>query len=505
MTKAWPNSALGEEGARPDRAVIDIGSNTVRLVIYSGAPRAPDTFLNEKVVARLGRDLADSGTIPAKAEEVALAALRRYRALVTDLGVRQVDVVATAAVRDAKNGQKFLRKVRDLGLDARLLSGEEEARAAATGVIAAFPEAHGVVADLGGGSLELVSVEDGTDHHGQSLSIGTLRLNALRRKGSASFKRVVHKAFEKAGWAAAHPGPLYMVGGTWRAFARYAMLRMNHPLSDPHGLVLPVADADRIAKKLVRSDPEKLRASGDLSSLRAAALPDAAALLRVMIAELKPDELVFSSWGLREGLLYQHLSPIARSQDPLLAGIAHFTAPRGGSISRAAMIAGWTSDVAHGDGANSERLRLAATLLTLAAARLEPNIRTRHALDWALEKRWVGIDMPGRARLAATLVGACAKPALPSELLALADEKVLREALGWGLAIRLCRRIGGASKMSLTSSALTREKDKLVLTFDESGAELLGDIVATELEALARWLGLEAEIRVESRRRARQI
>ena len=497
MTTAWPTSAIGTEGARPDRAVIDIGSNTVRLVIYSGALRSPDTFLNEKVVAKLGRDLGETGLIPDKAAEIALAALRRYRALIADLGVSQVDVVASAAVREAKNGKKFLQQVRELGLDARKLGGEEEARASATGVIAAFPGAHGVVADLGGGSLELVSVENGADHHGESLPIGTLRLEALRRKGPSSFKRVVHRALANAGWAAAHPGPLYMVGGTWRALAKYAMLRLGHPLSDPHGLAMPVEEADRIAKKLIRADPDHLRGMGGLSSLRAGALPDAAALLRVMLAELKPSELVFSSWGLREGLLYQHLSPLARKQDPLLAGIAHFTAPRGGSISRAAMIAGWTAAAAKGDGASSERLRLAATLLALAAARLEPNIRIRHALDWALHKRWIGLDMSGRARIAAALVGACDKPALPSELLALADERELHEALGWGLAIRLCRRLGGGSRISLTSSKLTVDSGVLVLSLDKTGAELLGDLVRSDLETLAGWLGTNAEIRVD--------
>jgi exopolyphosphatase/guanosine-5'-triphosphate,3'-diphosphate pyrophosphatase len=499
VTSAWPMGAIGAERTRPDRAVIDIGSNTVRLVIYAGAPRAPDTFLNEKVAARLGRDLGESGTIPDKAAEIALSALRRYHALIADIGVPQVDVVATAAVREAKNGPAFLERVRELGLDARLLGGEEEARASATGVIAAFPGAHGVVADLGGGSLELVSVENGADHHGESIPIGTLRLGALRRKGSASFKRMVHRAFARAGWAAAHPGPLYMVGGTWRSLAKYAMLRLGHPLSDPHGLALSVEDADRIARKLVRADPASLRAIGGLSALRAAALPDAATLLRIMLAELGPSELVFSSWGLREGLLYQRLSPLARKQDPLLAGMAQFTAPRGGSISRAAMIAGWTSAAANGDGASSERLRLAATLLALAAGRLEPNIRTRHALDWALHKRWIGLDMPGRARIAAALVGACDKPALPSELLSLADERQLHEALGWGLAIRLCRRIGAGSRLSLASSALFVEGGKIVLAFDKGGAELLGDSVRTDLETLAGWLGLDAEIRVERR------
>ena len=479
----------------PDRAVIDIGSNTVRLVVYSGAQRAPDVWLNEKVAARLGRDMAETGRIPDKAADMALVALRRFGALLSGLGVRQVEVVATAAVRDAENGGAFLERIRQLGLEPRLLSGEEEARASACGVISAFPGAHGVVADLGGGSLELVSVEGEQSHQGVSLPLGTLRLGALRERGSGPFKQAIHRAFAQEGWAAAHPGPLYMVGGTWRAFARYAMMLPGHPLRDPHGLEIPVEEADRLAKKLMRTDPARLKEDAGLATMRAASLPDAAALLRVMLAELQPTGLVFSTWGLREGLLHQKLTPLARRQDPLLAGVSHFAAPRGGSISRAATIAGWTADVARGEGAYSERLRLAAIMLALAAARLEPNIRTRHALDWALHKRWVGLDMAGRARIAAALVGACDKPALPSELLSLADEPRLREALGWGLAIRLCRRLGGGSRLSLAGSALTVENGKLILSFDPAQADLIAGPVTSDLAALASWLGLEPEIR----------
>ena len=480
----------------PDRAVIDIGSNTVRLVVYSGPQRAPNVWLNEKVVAKLGRDLADTGRIPEKAADMALVALRRYGALLSGLGVRQVEVVATAAVRDAENGREFLDRVRQLGLEPRLLSGEEEARASASGVISAFPGAHGVVADLGGGSLELISVEGEQSHQGVSLPLGTLRLGALRKRGSGEFKRTVHAALAAEGWASAHPGPLYMVGGTWRAFAQYAMLRLGYPLHDPHGLEMPVEQADHLAGKVMRADPAKLKEEAGLATMRAASLPDAAALLRCMLAELQPTALVFSSWGLREGLLHQKLTPLARRQDPLLAGVSHFAAPRGGSISRAATIAGWTAGVARGEGATSERLRLSAIMLALAAAGLEPNIRTRHALDWALHKRWIGLDMAGRAQIAAALVGACDKPALPSELLSLADEPLLREALGWGLAIRLCRRLGGGSRLSLAGSALADEGGKLVLWCDPSQADLIADTVRADLSALAGWLGKDAEIRV---------
>ncbi|MEO6151972.1 MAG: Ppx/GppA family phosphatase [Croceibacterium sp.] len=480
----------------PDRAVIDIGSNTVRLVAYGGSPRAPEVWLNERVSAKLGRDLAVTGTMPDKAIEAALTALARYAALVEDFGIDDVQTVATAAVRDAANGPDFLARVRALGLNPQLLSGEDEARGAAFGVIGAFPGAQGTVADLGGGSLELVMIEGDDCHDGVSLPLGTLRLPALRAEGAEPFRRAVKKAMGKAGWAAAHPGPLYMVGGTWRALAVYAMRSASYPLSDPHGFRLATDEADQIAKRIAAMEPAELSAMPGISSARAAGLPDAAAMMRVMLAELMPDGVVFSSWGLREGLLFQRLPRDLRAQDPLLAAVTSFAAPRGGPIAQAAMIAAWTSEISPGGGASRERLRLAATMLALAAAHIEPNLRARHALEWAMDKRWVGLDPAGRALLAAALLAAGGKIAPPAELKQLASWEALSEAVGWGLAIRLCRRLGAGSRVSLMTSRLRREDDSLVLWLHPSRAQLASDQVSRDLAALAQWLGLTPRLDV---------
>jgi exopolyphosphatase/guanosine-5'-triphosphate,3'-diphosphate pyrophosphatase len=482
-------------GERPDRAVIDIGSNTVRLVVYCGSQRVPEVWLNEKTSAKLGRDLAASRRLPDKAMDQALAALARYATIIADLAIADVQTVATAAVREAENGEAFLNRVRALGLAPRLLSGEEEAVGAAFGVIGAFPGARGTVADLGGGSLELVMIERGDCHEGVSLPLGTLRLPALRAKGPAAFRKAIRKDMARAGWAAAHPGPLYMVGGTWRALAACAMRWAKHPLTDPHAFALSTEEADRIAQKVARTDPAKLAPIPGVSSSRASGLPDAAAMLHTMLAELKPDGVVFSSWGLREGLLFQRLGPEVRQQDPLLASAGRFAAPRGGPASLAATMAAWTSDVANGDGNGSERLRLAATMLALAAAHVEPNLRTRHAYEWAMDKRWVGLDPTGRARIAAALLAASGKVAPTPELEQLASWEQLHEAVGWGLATRLGRRLGAGTRISLTTSSLRRDGEKLVLWLDPSRAQLAAGPVGNDLRALAQWLGLEPELR----------
>lgn len=497
-TRPSTRKANGGE-TRPDRAVIDIGSNTVRLVAYSGSRRAPDVWLNEKVTARLGRDLIATGRMPDKAMDMALTGLARYALILRDLEVADVQCVATAAVRDAANGAQFLDRVRALGLSPRLLSGEEEARYAAMGVIGAFPGAEGVVADLGGGSLELVAVSAGECRQGVSLPLGTLRLGPMRAKGDTAFRKTVAGELAAARWARGLPGPLYLVGGTWRALAAFAMHRDKYPLSDPHAYRIPAAEALKVARRLATMKPEELVAIDGISASRAAGLPDAAAMLAVLVDKLAPESLVISSWGLREGLLFDRLEEAERAADPLLAAVTRFTAPRGASLSGATMMAGWTAAVAGSAGPGSERLRLAATLLAKAQAHLEPNMRLRHSFDWAMDKRWVGLDHRGRALIGAALRGAAGKPEPTPDLLRLAGAEDLRIAAGWGLGLRLCRRIGAGSRASMLTSRLTRNGDTVDLWLEAERAAIVSDQVRSELVALARWLGCTPALHVGER------
>ncbi len=495
MTKArgakWQRRLI-----QPTRAVIDIGSNTVRMVIYEGTGRAPEVVWNEKVAARLGRDLSESGRIPPEAWDEAMGALSRFALILGDLGIEDVQTVATAAARDAENGAEFLQAVEGLGLEPRLLSGEEEACASAMGALGAFPGARGVVADLGGGSLELVSISDNECREASSLRLGTLRLPALRDMGPDGFDRAVHEQLASAGWAAAHSGPMYMIGGTWRAFAAYAMREADYPLSDPHGYSLEPAEAQRMAATLVDADPETLMDISGISTMRAHYLPDAARLLRPLLDEIGPDELVFSSWGIREGLLYSRLEPAQMQSDPLLAGVAAYCEPRDSGITEAALLAAWTLSLTDGDGRLNERLRLAAAQLSGALRRVEPNLRTNHAMEWSLGKRWIDLSARGRAMICAALLGSLGRTTLPDELRDLASEAELREGVTWGLGFRLGRRLGGGSRVSLSTSALKRKKKSLVLRLDESRAALANYPATQDLESLAEWLGLEAKIKI---------
>lgn len=477
-------------GAGAARAVIDIGSNTVRLVIYGGPPRAPVILHNEKVTARLGKALGETGLLGEKQQNAALAALARYRILLDLFGVQDTRVVATAATREAANGPAFLEKVRALGFTVRQLSGEEEAVFSAEGVAAAFPGARGTIADLGGGSLELTRMAESGAERAISLPLGTLRLPALRSGGSPSLSARVNQMLEDSGWPAATGGTLFLVGGSLRAFARFAMIRQEWPVDDPHGFALAPDEALKLARSAMRKAPELPLSLPGISTGRVAALPDAAALLAVLVERFAPSQLVFSSWGLREGVLFEGSDAATMRQDPLVAGVSQFAASRGTGPSDAAAVAGWTVAANRPDSAAPESLRLAAVMLALASSRIEPNLRAGEGLDWALRKRWIGIGTRGRALLAAAILGNTGRTDKLAELERLATPDDIADAQGWGLAVRLCRRFSGGAAPVLARSRLSRNGDELHLAVTEDFAALVNDGVERDLKALAAHLGL---------------
>ncbi len=481
----------------PIRAIIDIGSNTVRLVIYGGPARAPAVLHNEKVTARLGRNVGETGLLSERAMANALAALARYRTLLDLKGVGRIDVVATAAVRDATNGAAFLAKVAAMGFAPRLLSGEQEAVTSAHGVLGAFPDATGVVADLGGGSLELVDIDGDHCRHGVSMPLGTLHLARLRASGERAFAQAVRKALKQADWAVAPGSTLYLVGGSLRAFARLAMVQLHWPIDDPHGFVLDPGQALRLARNLARRKPDTLRPLAGISGGRMTSLPDTAALLAVLIRRLRPGKLVFSAWGLREGVLYEDMAPAVRGTDPLVAGMTAFVRDQGVTAQTGALVAGWTLAAAPPTGiARRERLRLAATLLCLAAATVEPNLRSDIARDWALRKRWIGAATTERVMLAVAMLAHGGRLDVPPALTMLITPGALHEAQAWGLATRLCRRFSTCAPQGLSGSALGLADGRLVLRVEPALAALVNDGVERDLRALATHLGVKSQVRV---------
>lgn len=486
-------------GNTPGRAIIDIGSNTVRMVIYGGSMRAPTVLLNEKVTAKLGRDIASYGVLADEAIELAMRGLGRFALLLRDLKVEEVETVATAAVREASNGSKFIAELRMLGFEPEIITGEEEACLSANGVLGAFPDARGTVADLGGGSLELVRLTDDGPQDPVSLPLGTLRLPVFRGESRGSMRKALEKAIKKGARDIIKGEPLYLVGGTLRTMAVYAMQEEGHPLSDPHGFELSPSEAKRfLSKALANETVETLKARDRISSMRAEKLPDASVLAEAMLSRFEPSRIVFSSWGLREGLLYASLPEHSKARDPLLAGISVFAAQRGAPATLVSRIAAWTVDAAPPRKHGSERLRTAAIMLALASMQIEPNIRLPQATDWALHKRWIAISSKERAMLAAAIQANGNALDMPSDVTTLAEAKALEEAICWGLAVRLARRLGASSPRSLQESRLVVEDGKLVLRLAERQSALFGVSTEKDMKLLAERLGLDWNFEIVS-------
>lgn len=473
-------------------AIVDIGSNSVRLVVYSGATRIPSILFNEKVMAGLGRDLGETGALSEAAQARALDAIARFRLLVREMGVGRTRVVATAAVRDASNGAAFLERIRAIGFTPEVLSGEEEAYAAGCGVLSAIPDADGFVGDLGGGSLELVELSGGRVLSRRSLPLGVLRLPPADAKGEAIAKRL-RKAMDADLRRRARGRPFYLVGGSWRTLGRFDMLLDDHPLPVTHHHVMPPGRIAELRNALATVDARVVKA---LASSRATTLPQATALLAALVEELEPSALVVSAFGIREGLLYGDLKPEQRAIDPLIEAARVAGAQLGRFREHGDLLDDWIAPV-FDDPPELARLRLAACLLSDVAWSAHPDFRAERGVDIALHGNWVGIDIPGRVMLGQALYSGFGggKEFAGWPVAQLCAPDLLARAAQWGLAMRLGQRLSGGVAAPLKKTELAVEGGTLVLTIRRGYAALAGDPISRRLSALAGAMGLKAEER----------
>ena len=310
--------AQGRLDHGPPVAVVDIGSNSVRLVVYEGLTRSPTPIFNEKVLAGLGREVQSTGLLAADAVEKALSSIRRFRALCDRMEVGQVLAIATAACRDAKNGKSFVAEAeRICGVEVDVLSGKREAELAALGVVSGFHKPSGIVGDLGGGSLELTEVHGHRTKGGVTLPLGGLALQDISSKSVKKAEKIVEKALEKTDLLDEGKGrSFYAIGGTWRALARLHMWQHGYPLHVMHGYVIPAKEAYEFAGLVHRVDPETLSRIEVVTDARRPLLSYAALVLENLVRIAKPKDVVISALGVREGLLYSLLDVQGARQGP---------------------------------------------------------------------------------------------------------------------------------------------------------------------------------------------
>ncbi|NWK95066.1 exopolyphosphatase [Sphingobium lactosutens] len=487
--------ATSPQPAHARTAIIDIGSNSVRLVVYDGPRRIPFILFNEKVMAGLGASLAKTGAIEPEAMDRGLRAVGRFAHLCRAMKVTDIRCVATAAVRDATNGGEFITRAKDMGLTVELLTGAQEAIGAALGVLSGIPNADGIVGDLGGGSLELARVRKGAVEQTISLPLGVLRLPQIRVKGPRALERYVAKMLDKAGWQPEPGLPFYLVGGSWRALARFDMQLTHFPLPVVHQYEMDAARAEQLTRIVSHVDRTRLKQIPAMTGSRVPTMPDATALLSVVVRQLKSSRLIVSAYGLREGLLYEGLPQDIRAHDPLLVAAEAEGEAQARFRGHGDRIDRWIAPLFPDDDAAARRIRRAACLLADVSWRANPDFRAERGVEIALHSNWVGITAAERAMLAQALhthFGGGLTAPLGLDRIAKPDD--LRRAALWGLAIRLAQRLSGGVEGPLAVSHLERIGDRIDLHLRGEDTDLYGEAVERRLRNLAQAMGVKYQM-----------
>jgi exopolyphosphatase/guanosine-5'-triphosphate,3'-diphosphate pyrophosphatase len=486
-------------------AVVDIGSNSVRLIVYDGATRAPAPIYNEKVLCGLGRTIATTGMLAADGVSRALRELRRFRALIDQLEAERVKVIATAAAREAENGPEFIAQAeRILGRHVTVLSGTMEAELAALGIVSGIYAADGFAGDLGGGSLELIDVRGGRLSDAVTMPLGGLRLIDESGGNLKKARDIVDAEFSKVPWLEKGRGrDFYAIGGTWRALARLHMTQTDYPLSVMHNYRISAEEALKFSALLDHQSQSSLAGIRDISSARRETVPYGALVLERLIKQMKPRSMVISVLGIREGLLYSLLSDEEREKDPLLEACADLARQRSRSIDNAYELCDWTDALFRAPGPvetpEQKRLRYAACLLSDIGWRAHPDYRGAQSLNLVAHGDFVGVDHPGRAFLALTAYyrnEGLVKDDLSQRLVELVDKDTLKRARILGAAFRAAHMVAAAMPGVLPNTPLSYEGNRLIWQLPEPYSNLEGERVERRFKALANLLDREPEIRV---------
>ena len=493
-----PASLVQDSGAKSPVAVIDIGSNSVRLVVYDAAKRAPVPVFNEKVLCGLGRGLDSTGRLNPQGAKQAHDSVRRFAALTAAMGVTDINAFATAAVREASDGQDFAAAVeRDCGFGVRIISGEEEARLSALGVLAEIPRASGIMGDLGGASLEIAHLESGENLQQATLPIGPLRMACGPDTVTTTddHRGGIEEHLARTAWLqSARGGTFYAVGGAWRSWARMHMRRLDYPLSIAHHYEITAKSALEFAEGIALLTPHALSGFAGLEEARAGSIPFANMLLKRLVEESGVSRVLFSAYGVREGLIFDRLPDSLKAEDPLIAACCNLAEMTGRATADGDALFRWMSPAFVDETEDQARLRRAACLLADLEWSEHADYRAEHALLRILRYPLIGIDHPGRAYMALAVASRHAKVSekLRTRFLhGLLDHAESSRAKAAGLAMRLAYSFPGGVISLLEQTALRRDGDRLKLELPDHADVLVGDVVQSQFRTLAQELGCQ--------------
>jgi exopolyphosphatase/guanosine-5'-triphosphate,3'-diphosphate pyrophosphatase len=467
------------------------------MVVFEGDSRSPAVVFNESVMCGLGRQLAETGALDPEGKRRAIAALRRFEAVAAGLHVGALAAVATAAVRDSSDGAAFCAEVEAaFGIRITIVSGSDEARLSAQGVIFGEPDARGVVVDLGGGSLELCRIADGKPGPGVTTPLGPLRLMASR---SASLDADIGACFSAlTDRFALDGGRLYLVGGAWRALARAQIQRIGYPLRVLHEYTLTAEKALKLADWAAASAPGDFARMSGISSSRAPLLPMAGRLLRHLIQNFRPGEIMTSGFGLREGVCLEHLPAPLRWRDPLIAACDAQEKLRARAPGFGSELASWAKTVLPPLNAAEDRLIDAAARLVDVNWRAHPDYRVAGSWESVTRTTITDIGHAGRVFLGAILSTRYQRSWYEhdrSPMLELLDGEAINRAFHFGLAFRLGAALSNSAPGILSSCRVVHAPGLLELVLEGPAAPFAGEEVDKRLRHLAGALGVAGVVR----------
>ena len=488
-------------------AVIDIGSNSVRLVVYEGASRSPAVMFNEKVLCGLGRSVATTGRLDEAAVQRAITALARFRAIAEVLKVKSIQVFATAAVREAENGAWFISEGQNAcGAPIRLLTGEEEARLAAQGIAMGIVDPDGIAGDLGGGSLELIDLQNRELRQAATLPLGGLRLIDMTDNKVDKAVAIIEQQLNRVDWLKRGKGrTFYAVGGTWRAIATMHMAHTDYPLHVMHGYSVPTAEMIEYAGMIRKAKKlSSLRGASNVSKARREVLPMGAAVLEQLLIRLAPANVQISAFGVREGFLHDLLPLDQKTQDPLLAAAGELALLRSRSVRHAHELAACAGKAFAAFGIDETpdemRYRQAACLLADIGWRAHPDYRGTQSLNIISHASFVGVDHPGRCylALAAAFRHEGLNASVAKELQELTPPRLLHRARILAGLMRVFYLLSASMPGILPRLQwVPTEDDALQLLLPRDMGGLHGERPRGRLDQLARLVGRKLDLVVE--------
>ncbi|WP_413154808.1 Ppx/GppA family phosphatase [Bartonella sp. cb54] len=492
-------NAQGRLKGRKPVAVVDVGSNSVRLVVYEGLVRSPTVLFNEKILCGLGQGVAKTGFLEEKSIEMALRTLKRFRALCRQLGADEVYTLATAAVREAKNGLSFIQRAENiLQNKIYLLSGAEEAVYSAYGVISTFYQPKGISGDLGGGSLELIDIYDSDVGEGVTLPLGGLWLQYMSNDNIAVAEKIVHEQLCQASIVRKGVARyFYAVGGTWRNLAKLYMVTKHYQLPVMHGYEVDAVEMESFLHLVASGSIDDMKGISAISKNRRQLLSYGAIILIKLIQCMGFEKIIFSGAGVREGFLYSRLSQEVRKSDSLFAACMEMATLRARSPKQAEELIDFTTNAFEAFGIleteNECRYRKAACLLADIGWRIHPDYRGSEAANQIALGSYPGISHEGRVYAALAVffrnTGLQADEEAP-EIFQLATRNIVEKARILGGIMRIANLFSASIAGVLPNFFWHKRSDHVILHVPVRYADLIGERPCERLKQLSQIIKL---------------